>query len=137
MYIIEEGMSWIVLREFEVYKSLIVDERTISVSVNNSEMGSAYIGEAGVTEVENETEPLRLVAVPAEGYMFVNWTVNGEVVSTEASYVDSSEGDKEYVANFVALPTYTVNVSANDVATLLCEASKLMIGYVLYISPLN
>ena len=51
MYIIEEGMSWIVLREFEVYKSLIVDERTISVSVNNSEMGSAYIGEEGTTSI--------------------------------------------------------------------------------------
>ena len=125
MYIIEEGMSWIVLREFEVYKSLIVDERTISVSVNNSEMGSAYIGEAGVTEVENETEPLRLVAVPAEGYMFVNWTVNGEVVSTEASYVDSSEGDKEYVANFSVMVPYNISVSEND-PTL----GNAFIGYV-------
>ena len=125
MYIIEEGMSWIVLREFEVYKSLIVDERTISVSVNNSEMGSAYIGEAGVTEVENETEPLRLVAVPAEGYMFVNWTVNGEVVSTEASYVDSLEGDKEYVANFSEMVPYNISVSEND-PTL----GNAFIGYV-------
>ena len=114
MYIIEEGMSWIVLREFEVYKSLIVNERTISVSVNNSEMGSAYIDEAGVTEVENETEPLRLVAVPAEGYMFVNWTVNGEVVSTEPDFLCTIRGTHHYVANFEELPKYDISIISGN-----------------------
>ena len=113
--IVKVASSYLKIFEFEVYgKDLSVEGRTISVSVNDEAMGTAYIGEEGVTEVANSTSALELVAVANEGYEFVNWTVNGEVVGTDATIYDTTEGDKAYVANFVALAQYTISVSVND-----------------------
>ncbi|MBR5240701.1 MAG: CotH kinase family protein [Muribaculaceae bacterium] len=114
MLIVEPGGSWLVLYEFEVYKSSKVAERKISVSVNNADMGTAYIGSEGVTEVTDQTDPVAITAVPFEGYKFINWTVAGEEVSTNASYTDITEGDKAYVANFRELGSFNVSVSVND-----------------------
>ena len=93
-----------------------VAPRTISVSVNDEAMGSAYIEEEGTTTLEGHTGNVTLVAVANEGYEFVNWTLNGEVISTSVKFVDGTEGDKAYVANFVALAQYIVSVSANNEA---------------------
>ena len=41
-----------------------------------------------------------LTATPAEGYFFLNWTQNGTVVSTAASYSFVVESDMDLVANF-------------------------------------
>lgn len=41
-----------------------------------------------------------LTAVKEQGYSFVNWTLNGEEVSTEATYTFTVTGDAEYVAHF-------------------------------------
>ncbi len=41
-----------------------------------------------------------LTATPSEGWRFVNWTENGEVVSTEATYTFTATGDRTLVANF-------------------------------------
>ena len=41
-----------------------------------------------------------LTAVPNEGFIFTNWTENGEVVSTEAGYTFMASGDRSLVANF-------------------------------------
>ena len=43
-----------------------------------------------------------LTATPNEGYTFVNWTENGEMVSTDATYTFTVSGDRDLVANFVA-----------------------------------
>ena len=43
-----------------------------------------------------------LVATASEGYAFVNWTENGEVVSTEATYSFTVTCDRTLVANFEA-----------------------------------
>ena len=107
--------QWFDMYEFEVYESPIeLPERAISVSVNDSTMGSAFIGTEGVTSVEGQTGVVRLIAVANEGYDFVNWTVDGEVVSTDAIFVDKTEGDKAYVANFIGLGTYNISVSVNN-----------------------
>ncbi len=45
---------------------------------------------------------LTLTATPNEGYLFVNWTVNGEVVSTENPYTATITANSEFVANFVS-----------------------------------
>ena len=112
--ILEVGNSWLVIYEFEVYKSPKVEARTISVSVNDSAMGSAYIGTEGTTAVADETGPVTIVAVPKEGYKFINWTVEGQEVSTNASYTDLTAGDKEFVANFRELASFNVSVSVNN-----------------------
>ena len=41
-----------------------------------------------------------LTATANEGYQFKNWTLNGEVVSTEASYSFTVSGEAAYVAHF-------------------------------------
>ena len=41
-----------------------------------------------------------LTATPSDGYTFANWTENGEIVSTEATYTFTVTGDRTLVANF-------------------------------------
>ena len=125
MYITNANTGYLKIYEFEVYgKDVTVAARTISVSVNDAEAGSAYIGEAGVTEVAGSTAVVQMTAVANEGYEFVNWTVGEEVVGTTATIVDATDGDKAYVANFVALAKYNLTVSVNDVLMGSVEATK-------------
>jgi hypothetical protein len=51
-----------------------------------------------------------VVAQPAEGYDFVNWTEDGIEVSTDASYTFTADSDRSLVANF-ALIEYRVEIS--------------------------
>ena len=48
-----------------------------------------------------------LVASANPGYVFLNWTENGTVVSTEETAAVVSDGDHALVANFSALPALT------------------------------
>ena len=57
-------------------------------------------------------ETCTLTATASEGYHFVNWTKDGEVVSTEANYSFTVTGPAAYVANF-ELNSYEITVSAN------------------------
>ena len=41
-----------------------------------------------------------LTATASAGYTFVNWTENGEVVSTDPTYLFTVNGDRELMANF-------------------------------------
>ncbi|MBR5324708.1 MAG: hypothetical protein IKV14_07840, partial [Muribaculaceae bacterium] len=65
-----------------------------------------------------------LTATPQEGYGFVNWTVNGEEVSKEATYTITVTKDVEYVANFV---THKITVVAGEGGT--ATASKTQVGH--------
>ena len=49
-----------------------------------------------------------VIATPNQGYEFVNWTSNGTVVSTSASYTFTINGNLNLVANFMMLPILTV-----------------------------
>lgn len=95
---------------------------TLMVSTNDKNMGSAK-AISGAQEWGEEIEvgyntPAYLSAIPNEGYIFVNWTLNGVEVSSEKEYTVPAitELDKmvdvEYVANFKEKPdvTYSVNV---------------------------
>ena len=53
-----------------------------------------------------------LEATATYGYTFINWTLNGEVVSDSPTYTFTVSEAGDYVANF-ELNTYTVSVSAN------------------------
>ena len=53
-----------------------------------------------------------LTTTAATGYTFTNWTENGSVVSSNANYTFTVEGNRNLVANFTAI-TYTITVSAN------------------------
>src|SRR5262245_47888150 len=47
-------------------------------------------------------------ATPASCYRFLNWTLNGAVVSSSASYTLTANSSQTLVANF-ALNTYTIS----------------------------
>ena len=53
-----------------------------------------------------------VAATANTGYTFSNWTENGNVVSNNANYTFTVEGNRNLVANFTAI-TYTITVSAN------------------------
>ncbi len=54
-----------------------------------------------------------LTATAAAGYRFVNWTCEGEVVSTDAAYTFAVTGAATFVANFETVTTYEIVVIAD------------------------
>ena len=82
---------------------------TISVSANPTN-GGTVAGGGNYTEGESCT----VTATPNTNYTFNNWTENGEVISSDASYTFIVNENHNLVANFTYIPpTYTVSVSAN------------------------
>ena len=54
-----------------------------------------------------------MTATPNEGYYFVNWTKNDEVVSTDAVYSYTVTEDAEFIANFSDVEDYIEFADAN------------------------
>ena len=83
---------------------------TISASANPAEGGSV----SGAGEYE-EGKTVTLIATPNDKYNFVNWTENGSVVATSASYSFTASANRTLVANFELKPAakYTISASAN------------------------
>ncbi|MBQ7819720.1 MAG: C10 family peptidase [Bacteroidales bacterium] len=88
--------------------------RTISAEANPVEGGT-------VTGAATAEGPITLTATPNDGYEFVNWTLNGNIVSTALSITDNSSESKTYVANFNKLkekaPQLTVVTASTNFAT--------------------
>ena len=89
--------------------------RVISLSTNPVEITvSANPAEGGTVTGAGTYDPgtqCTLTATANEGYTFTNWTRNGEVMSTEATYSFTVSVAAEYVANFT-LNSYTVIATA-------------------------
>ena len=86
-----------------------VQNYTISVSANPSN-GGTVTGGGAYYQGDNCT----VSASPNSNFTFTNWTENGNVVSTNASYSFTVNGNRTLVANFTAIPqNYTISVSAN------------------------
>ena len=82
---------------------------TLSVSSANNNMGSATI-----TQQPDCTNDVAIVtATPNPSFIFVNWTKNGEVVSTEATYTFTLTENTVLVANF----SQVTGVEENDAAS--------------------
>ena len=62
----------------------------------------------------NVGEVCTLSATPNTGYVFVNWTKNGNAVSSSASFSFNVNENATYIAHFT-LQTFTVSVVANPV----------------------
>ena len=76
---------------------------TVTATSSNEAAGSATVnGEASVSVADGSQ--VTLVATANNGYLFTNWTLNGEVVSTESTFVTQLNGATDYVANFVEMP---------------------------------
>lgn len=78
----------------------------ITASANPTEGGSANGG-----GTYSHGTMVNLTAVPADYYYFINWTKNGEVVSTNPNYSFAATGNGNYVANF-GINSYHISVSA-------------------------
>lgn len=71
----------------------------VSVTVNDNEAGSAAVNGKESATV-NEGADITLTATANEGYKFVNWTLDGEEVSSSCTYTTTVTADAEYTANF-------------------------------------
>ena len=82
---------------------------TINVSANPTNGGTVTGG-----GTYNQGQSCTVTATPNAGFTFTNWTENGQVVSTQASYTFTVTSNRTLVANFQAQPqNYTITVSAN------------------------
>ncbi|WP_084426590.1 InlB B-repeat-containing protein [Aequorivita capsosiphonis] len=100
------------------YSFTVVDDRTLTA---NFELGTFQISaEANPTNAGTITgagsysygDSCTLSATENTGYTFINWTENGAVVSTDASYSFTVTENKSLIANF-ELNTYTVSTISN------------------------
>ena len=92
--------------------------RTITVSAMPADAGTVTINGENVTTITAEGDII-IEAIPNEGYKFINWTHNGEEVATSETFVDKTEGNKDYVANFSTLSLLIVNKTTIDEGNLL------------------
>ena len=81
---------------------------TITATANPTNGGTVT---GGGTYTSGSTATLRATA--NTGYTFTNWTKNGSVVSTNATYSFTVTGNASYVANFTAIPQYAITVTSN------------------------
>ena len=90
--------------------------RTYNVSVSANPTNGGTVAGGGTF---NHGQSCTVTATANIGYTFTNWTENGNVVSTNASYSFSVTGNRTLVAHF-QVQSYTVSVSANpaDVGTV-------------------
>ena len=58
-------------------------------------------------------EYVTLIATPAEGYEFVNWTENGKIKVTTPTFIFNATASRHLVANF-KLKTYTITSNPNN-----------------------
>lgn len=76
---------------------------TVTVNTNPEEAGYIYSGAGDY--YENQT--CNVVAMSTDNYLFVNWTKDGEVVSTDLSYSFTVTEDVTLVANYVTYDSAT------------------------------
>ncbi len=79
-----------------VFEKVEIPLRTITVESNNTEWGTVSGG-------GTDKDGITITATANVGYKFISWTVNGQVVATTPTFVDMTDGDKNYVAIFEPL----------------------------------
>jgi uncharacterized repeat protein (TIGR02543 family) len=82
---------------------------TITATANPTEGGTVTGG-----GTYNYGQSCAVNASANEGYVFVNWTENGNVVSTNAAYTFTVTGNRTLVANF-ELQTFEITASADPI----------------------
>ena len=97
------GMGYVAIRHYDCYDQwfLCVDDITIVE-------GEVYTGIESGTYYQGDV--CNVTATANDGYSFVNWTENGTVVSSDASYTFTVTSDRELVANFVEVATQTTSL---------------------------
>ena len=86
-----------------VYDVVLIDTYEITATANSDEWGAVT---GGGTYEEGST--CTLTATPADGYAFVNWTKDGEVVSTESTYSFTVTEAGDYIGIFGIVMDHTI-----------------------------
>jgi len=102
--------SFTVTEAVNLVANFALNNYNVTVSANPTVGGTATGG-----GTYNWGATAHLVATPATGYNFTNWTKGGTVVSTSATYDLTVTEAGAYVANF-AKNVYTINASASPAA---------------------
>jgi len=99
----------ITVTENATYTANFTAQHTITVEAN--EGGTAEGG-----GIVLDGDEVTIIATPDDDHLFDNWTKNGEIVSTEASYTFVATESATYVANFIekASITFTITAIANE-----------------------
>ncbi|NEV93434.1 DUF3494 domain-containing protein [Psychroflexus sp. YR1-1] len=92
------------LQENYVWSFTTIPQLSLSVAPE----ASGTVSGAGLFDNEST---VTAVAVPGEGFVFVNWTQADEVVSTNSTYEFQMNGNTALVANF-EIATYALEVTA-------------------------
>ena len=85
--------------------------QTYNIRVSANPMLAGTVTGGGTFQ---QGETCTVTATPNNGYNFVNWTENGNVVSTNASYSFTVTGNRMLVANFQA-QSFTITATADPV----------------------
>ena len=88
-----------------VYDVVLIDTYEITTTANSDEWGTVT---GGGTYEEGST--CTLTATPADGYAFVNWTKDGEVVSTESTYSFTVTEAGDYIGNFGLITDHVITL---------------------------
>lgn len=96
----------------ESFSTISDGEFTITVSADPSDGGIVYGGGN-----YNINQTCTLAAIANEGYIFVDWKdYGGSIVSNNANYSFTVNGNRILVAEFMAKPqSYTISVAANPI----------------------
>jgi len=92
--------------------SLQIAQDVRRVSVTSTPGGSA----SGNAIIATGTQAT-VTATADPGYRFTNWTEDGDIVSTQTTYVFVPEYDRVLVANFEVIPQYQIQFSATPGGT--------------------
>lgn len=105
------------------YTFTVAANRTLVASFSQSFVVTCTSNPAngGTTEADsssyNPGDGGNVMATPAAGYQFVNWTENGNIVSTSSTYNFSNiQANHSYVANFMPIGGVVISVSAAPAA---------------------
>ena len=91
-----------------IHAEFAINLYTITAQPNNDDFGNV----TGAGEYEH-FEEVTLTATSATGYHFLNWTEDGEEVSTDPVYFFTAEGERNLTANF-AINVYTITAEPNN-----------------------
>jgi len=90
--------------EEKMYTFKVEKSKTLRADFQPRRYSVDYRGGGG-GEVESRGEPrhgetMSLIAVPADGYVFMGWVENGEEISSEVEYEFTVQGDRSLEATF-------------------------------------
>lgn len=101
-----DGSIGTYLLSANITRTQITNSYTVSVTANPTNEGTVSGG-----GTYNQGTSCTVHATANTGYSFVNWTENGNQVSTNANYTFTVNGNRNLVTNF-AQSTYTIQASA-------------------------